>query len=369
MNVDAEPHTGRIRDLPYGWWITGAFSLIIGIALSLSNPLMTLASCIGVILIIIGLLMVSLLPALTISLDRGCRTLRVECRSLLKSDIKEFRLKHIASIDAEESDDGGAYRLVITEHDGTVTPLRSHYGSWNQQLQRRLWELTGISGETGVSRNLKDSISMLTGQHDMVNLEMRQRQEQMSAPGEAALDSADIVWEVQSTGMGRVPLTRWFSPDFQMQGAFLFVVQKSPSSSLINRLLTRGMIARKGALASMAMHGFSDSDAPGKSHARLLDIAALQSHFVVVSSDESAARRILNSSVIRSLNRWAARHPINGIRRLPNDYRMTDSRELGQLAVFCGPRGIYAATVGTLASEPLNELGTIGLDLIRAQDA
>ena len=64
---------------------------------------------------------------------------------------------------------------------------------------------------------------------------------------------------------------------------------------------------------------------------------------------------------------WAERHPIRGIRSLPDGYRITDSRDLGQLAVLLGPKGVYVITAGTLSPEPLAELGEIGMKLIESQ--
>lgn len=368
MNGDTESDENQIRDVPYGWWLTGTTLLSIGILLVCAPTLMTLQAFAGGLLIVIGFLIVMFVPAITINIDRMSRTLQVCSRSLLISRAKEFQLQDIASIDAEESDDGGTFRLVITECDGTVTPLRSHYGSWNRELQRRLWKMTGVSGAAGTSGSLSGALQMLTGRDEIVNQEMQDRQELMTAPGEDILESADVSWQLQSIGMGRVPLTRWFSPDFKMQAAFVFIIQKSPSTNPLSRLLSRGIIGRRGILASMAMHGFSDVDAPGKSGARLLDVMALEPHFAVITSDESAAQEILDHSIVRTLIDWATRHPIGGIRRLPHDFKITDSADLGALAVLYGPQGVYAATVGTLASEPLTELGKTGMKLVGAKD-
>ena len=111
---------------------------------------MQFGACAGVFLIVIGLAMVLSVPVLTISIDRVSQILQLSSRSLLKSELKRFRLQDIESIDADENNDSdGTFRLVITESDGTVTPLRSHYGPWNRTLQRRLWELAGVSGAIG----------------------------------------------------------------------------------------------------------------------------------------------------------------------------------------------------------------------------
>jgi len=181
MNGDTESDQNRIRDVPYGWWITGMTLLSIGIFLVCASTLMTLQAFAGGLLIVIGFLIVMFVPAITINIDRMSRTLHVCSRSLLIRKAKEFQLQDIASIDAEESDDGGTFRLVITERDGTVTPLRSHYGAWNRELQRRLWKMTGVSGVTGSSGSLTGALQMLTGGDEMVNQEMQDRQQLTTA--------------------------------------------------------------------------------------------------------------------------------------------------------------------------------------------
>ena len=382
MNIDGEANLDRIRDVPFLWWITGAILLSIGTMLSLlrasfapitsevwASVFFVLVAGSGIVLIVFGLGMVVSVPVITIRIDRMSQTLELSSRSLLKSQLKKLQLQDIASVDAEESEDGdgGAYRLVITERDGTVTPLRSHYGPWNRKLQRRLWEIVGVRGAIGRPRSLTGAISILTGQDEMANQAMQHRQELVTKACEAVSESADVPSGIHTVGIGGMPVTQWFSPNFKMQGAFLFIAQKSTSTSLMSRLCSRGMLGKKVLLASMAMHGLSDIDAPRKSNAQVIDVAGLEPHFACIASDEPESRRILNRSLFRTLVDWAERHPIRGIRSVPDGYHITDSRDLGQLAVLLGPKGVYVLTAGTLSPEPLAELGEIGMKIIESQ--
>ena len=380
MNIDGEANLDRIRDVPFLWWITGAILLSIGtMLLRASFALITseewasvffvLVAGSGIVLIVFGLGMVVSVPVITIRIDRMSQTLELSSRSLLKSQLKKFQLQDIASVDAEQSEDtdGRAYRLVITERDGTVTPLRPHYGPWNRKLQRRLWEIVGVRGAIGSPRSLTGVISILTGQDEMAIQAMQHRQKLVTKSCEYVSESADVPSGIHTVGIGGMPVTQWFSPNFKMQGAFLFIAQKSTSTSLMNRLCSRGMLGKKVLLASMATHGLSDIDAPGKLNAQVIDVPGLEPHFACIASDEPESRRILNRSLLRTLVDWAERHPIRGIRNVPVGYRITDSRDLGQLAVLLGPKGVYVITAGTLSPEPLAELGDIGMTLIESQ--
>ena len=108
----------------------------------------------------------------------------------------------------------------------------------------------------------------------------------------------------------------------------------------------------------MAMYGFSEDEVPGKGQAHLLDFTELEPHFMALSPDQSAARQILNTFVVQVLADWGERHPLAAI-------QVGD--KLGQLVVLYSPKGVYAATIGTLAPSQLNELAATGVQLVDAQ--
>ncbi len=354
-----------IRAVPWQLWIIGLSLLLIGTCLALP-PLWLGTPWSGAILGGVGLLMVVLPSMLTIRADRENRILYLCYRSLLTSQVKEIPLDQIASIDAESrriSDHRGVYRVVITERDGTVTPLRSHYGRWDRELQKRLWELTGVHGSTGGPSSLSEGFAMLTGRDETVNQEMRDRQENLTGSSDEIRETADITWSIQSSAMGRVPVTRWFSPDFKTNGTFVYIVQKSPAAGMMARFFSRGIIGRKLTLASMAMYGFADDDIPGKGQARPLDFSELEPHFMALSPDRSAARKILNTFVVQVLADWGEHHPVA---RKSHTTKL-DGNDFVQLVVLYSTNGVYAATIGTLASSQMAELAATGLKLVDAQ--
>ena len=118
-----------IRDVLWRLWIIGLILGIIGAFVALPEPGLG-KPWFGAIPGGVGLLMVAIPSMLTIRVDRFCEILTLAYRSLLTSYEEEIPLDQIASIDTESksSSEGTSYRVVITERDGTVTPLRSYYG-------------------------------------------------------------------------------------------------------------------------------------------------------------------------------------------------------------------------------------------------
>src|SRR5206468_1444255 len=92
----------------------------------------------------IGLLLLVLPSVLTVRADRAGGVLIITRRSLLRNSVQEIPLRLIASIDIETSSDsdGNTYRIVITQSDGKVIPLRAYYTSGNHEpMATRLREL------------------------------------------------------------------------------------------------------------------------------------------------------------------------------------------------------------------------------------
>ena len=66
---------------------------------------------------------------------------------------------------------------------------------------------------------------MLTGQDEKVNTQIRRQQEALTGANDEMRETAGVHWSVQSTGMGRMPVTRWLSPDFKTNGTFVYIAQ------------------------------------------------------------------------------------------------------------------------------------------------
>jgi hypothetical protein len=307
----------------------------------------------GAILCGVGLLMVALFPVLTIHVDRESGLLTLNYRSLLTKQVKEIPLHKIDSIDIE------GHGVVITESDGHITPLRSQKKApvWMRRTANRLRESIGVGGSDGLV------LRMLTGQDESVNRQIRRQQENLTGPNDPMSETAGVRWNVQSTGMGRQPVTRWFSPDHKLKGTFVYIAQiparKPTVGGMFGQLFTRGVVGQLAARASMALYGFAGEDLPDSNRANVLPLdPPLDCHFMALSPDASAARQTLNPSVARTLTEWASRHPLPTVQI---------GSVAAQLVVLFSPSGVYVATPRLLDQHQLAELAATGAELVNAQ--
>jgi hypothetical protein len=100
----------------------------------------------------VGLLLVALPSVLTVRADHANGILILTRRSLRTKSVQTIPLRLIASIDIETNfdSDGNTYRIVITQSDGKVTPLRSYYSSGNHEpMAQRLRELVKTQAPGG----------------------------------------------------------------------------------------------------------------------------------------------------------------------------------------------------------------------------
>src|SRR5262249_53811424 len=195
----------------------------------------------------------------------------------------------------------------------------------------------------------------LTGQDASVNRKIRRQQEALTVPNDPTSETAGVRWNVQSTGMGKQPVTRWFSPDYKTNGTFVYVAQiparKPTVGGMFGSLFTGGVIGKMAARASMALYGFTGQDLPGSDQAEVLPLdPPLDSNFMALSPDASAAREILSPSVAVALDAWAARHPLGAVQ----------VGSPAQLVVLFSPVGVYAATPRLLDPSQLAELAATG---------
>jgi hypothetical protein len=344
-----------IRDLPWGPWILG---LIVGSfgALVVQSTLRTGNTTVLFLAAILcggGLLLVALSPVLTVRVEREGGLLTLTYRSLLAKRVKEIPLHKIDSIDVE------GYGVVITQSDGRVTPLRSLKRApvWRRRVAGRLRELAGVGGSDG------GVLRTLTGRDESANRQIRRRQEALTGPNAERRQTDGVGWIIQSAGMGREPVTRWFSPDYMTNGTFVYIAQmpayRNALGGMIGKLFTRGTIGRLAARASMALYGFVGESVPGSELADALALdPPLDRYFVAFSPDPSAARLVLNSSVAEALAGWAVRHPLKAVQA---------GNVPGQLVVLYSPDGVYAATRGLLDPSGIEELAGTGVELVKAQ--
>jgi hypothetical protein len=341
--------TPVIRDLPWLTWFFGlvlvGFAVLAALAaMSLLGPArkpdhtsnffpMLLAVLFG----LGSLLVFSLASVLTITADRARSFLTLTYRSPLRKTVKEIPLHQIASIDIEiiSGGRGPNYRVVVTESDGQMTPLRYASSVDKKDLASRLRELTGVGGSTMYPQNRQHAA--------------------LIAPYAKMRETAGVCWHVQSIDMGGTPVTRWFSPDYKTKATFVYLAQKPASQKSF-----RGMIGRTAMRVSMGRYGFAGKDVPGLDGGDMLVLdPRLERDFLAFSPDPAEAGRILNPRVIELLDDWAERHPLKTIQ--------VAGKSLGQLVVLYSPHGVYAAAYSVNDSSQLEELIDTGVQLVKAQ--
>jgi hypothetical protein len=212
-----------------------------------------------------SLLLFSLPSVLTIRADRARGVLTLTYRSLLRKTVKEISLPQIASIDIEvfSGQQSPSYRVVITQRDGQVTPLRYYSPGDKKDLANRLRELTGVGGSTVFASH--------------------RPYEALIAPYAQLRETSGVRWNVGSSDMRGVPVTRWFSPDSKTKATFVYLAQKPASQKSV-----KGMIGRIAMRASMARYGFSGDDVPGSDEGEMLVFDhRLDQDFMAFSPDPS----------------------------------------------------------------------------------
>jgi len=129
-----------IRDSPVALWVTGGVVALSGVLMVAEFVLLGVDArgIVGaVITALVGLVMILLPSALTVTVDRERGLLTLRYRSLLKSSVKEFPLSELSSIEVERSQNSPSYRLRLTLASGQQLPLRSYYsGGYASKAQK-----------------------------------------------------------------------------------------------------------------------------------------------------------------------------------------------------------------------------------------
>lgn len=340
--MDESSPTPVIRDTPWMLWILGA--LVGGLAIFMApSPPWRAGPILGFVALCTAQLLLftrSSLLTIQVDADGGCLVLMY--RSLLSKRVNRLSLDEIASIDIEASAaDGRSDRVVISLRDGQVTPLRRYYTtSSKERLAKSLRELTGVGG-SHIRTN--DDIQMI-----------RQRHQALIAEYADMRETSGVRWKVQEVDLGRLPVTRWFSPDSRTNGEFVYIAQRPTG-----QLFPGGIIGRSAMRVALGLYSFSGEDVPRLDAATLVSLDdQLAPDFVAFASDASAAAEIVDPRVVGALAAWAAQHPLHTIRV---------GYCLGPLSVLFSPQGVYAVTSGISDSAQLDELVAVGVQLVNAQ--
>jgi hypothetical protein len=281
-----------------------------------------------------SLLLFSLASVLTIRIesDRGFLTLTY--RSLLRKKVKEIPLEQIASVNVEVyRGQSPSYRVAIVEKDGQTTPLRYYTPGNKQDFASRLREMIGVDGFFVSSPEYAALI----------------------APYAEMQETSGVCWNLQSIEMAGVPVTRWFSPDYKTKKTFVYITQKPASQKSV-----RGALGRTAMRVAMGRYGFDGDDVPAANEGEMINLdRRLEEDFVAFSPDPSAATRIINRKVVKLLDHWAERHPLQTIQVI--------GKSFGQLVLLFSPQGVYAATVQVGNASQLEELIDLGVHVVKAQ--
>jgi hypothetical protein len=347
------------RDFPLGLWLTGIALLGVTTYLVTKSAYPT-AGITG----ILGLLALFLPAALTISADPTSRTLTLRYGLVIPRSVKQIPFDEINTIRVDcsstrDHDHPGrrstSYRLELVKKDGTTLPFRSYYSGDFFMKQRRAEKLRTF---IGLAETVDETpIGILRAAPQMVQPVFERQQEALTGNNQQIRETNGVHWQLQSVAMGATPVTRWFSPDFKMEGGFLYLAQK-----LVGQQSTGGgflaSIGKTLFRTSISLYGFAADDTPGLDNSNSLVPldANLEPHYTAFTSKPTAARQILNPWAAMPLCSWAERYPM----------RQLQQGRFGQLIILYSPNGIYLATLNMLQLDQVDELAALGVELVKA---
>jgi hypothetical protein len=270
---------------------------------------------------------------------------------LRKRYVRAIPIDTIATIQLQATSGASPnYRIVVLTRDNESIPLRPAYSSGTSKKEakaKRLREFLGVDGA-----EIASGATSLAGQAF---------QEQPAAqPGPEAITehvTERIHWKTETMAFGGMAVTRWFSPDQQCPGGFVFVAQKVVGQPAAAGGLLGG-INKFLFHESIRIYGFGGADTPGLDSTMLLAAfdSQLDPHFSVFTSDPQAAQQYLAWSV-PALVDWATRYPLKQIQPTVGLF--------GQLVVMICPSGTYVACMGNLIPEAIQELANLGVALVK----
>lgn len=328
------------RDVPVFLWIFGLIFGGLGAYLWYMEDLQV-PPYFFIPFLVVGLLFLLFTSALTITADRTTRTLKLEYRSLVRYRLTQVAFDEIDGIGIQVSSTRNrtSYRLVLQRKDGKVIPFRKGFAPGGGKKARRasmLREFIGVpifddspAGQAFAA--LRPIIGKMQETHG-------------------------IRWEIQQASPDS-PRTRWHSPDFKTQGFFLFVAQKGKGQSSQGFLASIGSMLIKTMLANYL---FKADDTPGLDQIAVMAPLdpAIEPTYMAYTNSPAPARPMLNSGVAALLADWAVRFPLETMHKLSS---------YGQLMVLFSPNGVYLVTMNPIQPEQVNELTTLGTELIKSQ--
>ena len=338
-----------IQDHPTKTWVLAIIMLGGAFFFYLRNPeqwpvVVTLA--------VIGLMLL-MVPAVEIKASRATKTVVIFRRSLFRKSQQTIAVRDIVSIavgvKTDREDGSHSYRVEITLANGDIIPLRSTYSNnrkRHEELARKLREVTEVENEP--SANLDDALGSEVMRH-----EFQQQQEEITGKQGVEHITRGVHWTFETLAFGRMPLSHWHSPDFQLEDTFVFLTQKLVGQKALPSLLQPATdLLFKG---SMRVYGLDEDDTPDLSSAEMIELPErLEAHYFGYSDEGVRAKKMLNPWVTTPLTNWAQK------------YAMTKENISSQLVIHIGPNGLSLRTPGLVNPEYLDDLTTLGVELVRA---
>ena len=354
------------RDFPFGQWLAG-LGLIAAAVFYLTRGVGS-ANYMGYVLGVIGLLLLFLPTALTITADKTTRTLTLRYGLFIPRSVKvlpfdEIRTIHVDSHTTRRHTKGStrrvtSYRLQVVKQDGAIVPFRNSYSSdflFNDQRAKKLRAFIGLEEAFD-----ETPMGILSGGPKIAQPVLAQQQAALTGANDQIRETNGVKWQLQTLALGATPVTRWYSQDFNTPGTFLYVTQKVQGQKT---LYGDGFMASLGKTLFrqvFSMFGFSGNDIPDVEQANVygpLD-PALESNFSAFTDEPNSARQLLNPWVQMPLTQWAQKYPL----------KQVQSRgRFGQISIMYCPTGTYIATLGTLQPDQVDELTALGVELVKAQ--
>jgi len=352
-----------MRDYPIFNWVIGIFFL--GLGASYFPDLLKGTTSFNIVLVILegilGILLIYWGSIVTIIADRITQTLTISSRSVFRGSQKDIPFADITAVELETSPSrrgSPTYRIVLVCRDGKSIPFHASYSSGTSSKMKQVEKLRAFLGVGG-----SDPATGLRGLmqigSQMAQNQFQQQQESLTGSEVEDHLTDGVHWKVQTVTFGAAPVTRWFSPDFQVAGSFIYLTQKTENQ----HSSAGGLLAGLSNILyheSLAIYGFGAEDTPGAAKAEVLATvdAGLDPYFSAFTSDERAARQILNPGVVAQLADWATRYPLKNVQ---------GRGVFGQLVVLFSPRGVYVVSLGTMIPEAIEELTNLGVAVIKAQ--
>jgi len=352
--MDTQDNILTIREYPWGEW---AFGLLMFAIAAFSAESARGDWSISLIAGVAGLLFILFGTFLVIQADRSGATLMIRRSSLLRRYERVIPVADISGIQLEASQGSSStYRIVVVTKENEVIPFRPVYSSGKLIKEARVKKLRAFLDVGGADLSAGGIFSQAT---QMAQQAFQQKQEALTGPEAEEHISEGVHWKTQTIAFGGRAVTRWFSPDQQCAGGFVFLAQKVSGQAAAAGGLLGGM--NKFIYHElMGLYGFTGEDTPGLDSAVLLAAfdPQLDPYFSVYTSDPQAARQTLAWSVA-PLADWASRYPLKTVQ--------TSGQLFGQLVVMICPRGTYVASMGNMIPEAMQELINLGVALVKGK--